>query len=53
MRSIVYFALLAVCMADACTATIKNVHFDLSPLRKEDQDYVTRFYPYEDRFNRT
>ena len=53
MRSILYFALLAVSMANACTGTIKNVHFDLSPLRKEDQDYVTILYPYQDNLNRT
>lgn len=53
MRSIVYLALIAACMAAACTGTIGKASFDLSPLKNDIEDYRTRLYSPDDNFNRT
>ena len=49
MRSIVYLALIAACMAAACTGTIGKVTFDLSPMKNDIEDYrIKLLAPDED-----
>ena len=53
MRSIVYLALIAACMAAACTGTIGKVTFDLSPMKNDIEDYRIKLLAPDEDNDRT